>query len=89
LLNERSRRRSSGDAYPNVDFKSGGNAEASAHGFQFNDDFTKSVNRGKDLGVALPDIQSDEDVVLQGQNVQAGAFGGDGGNDNVKQTIEA
>jgi hypothetical protein len=73
--------------YPNVDFKSGGNAEATANGFQFNDDFTKSVNRGKDVGVALPDIQSDEDLTLQGQNVQAGAFGGDGGNDNVKQNI--
>ncbi|MFZ0254982.1 MAG: hypothetical protein WAN46_04895 [Gammaproteobacteria bacterium] len=74
-------------AYPNVDFKSGGNAEATATGFQSNDDFTKLVNRGSDLGVALPDIQSDEDLTLQDQNVQAGAFGGDGGNDNVKQNI--
>ena len=73
--------------YPNVDFKSGGNAEATATGNQSNFDFTKAVNRGEDLGIALPDIQSDEDVVLQGQNVQAGAFGGDGGNDNVKQNI--
>ncbi|MGC1954449.1 MAG: hypothetical protein WA970_18130 [Gammaproteobacteria bacterium] len=73
--------------YPNVDFKSGGNAEATATGFQFNDDFTKLVNRGADLGVALPDAQSDEDVTLQGQNVQAAAIGGDGGNDNVTQTI--
>jgi hypothetical protein len=79
---------SDGYRYPNVDFKSGGNAEATATGAQSNDDFTKLVNVGKDVGVALPDIQSDEDVVLQGQNVQAGAFGGDGGNDNVKQTIE-
>jgi len=74
-------------SYPNVSFKSGGNAEATANGFQFNDDFTKAVNRGKDVGVALPDIQSDEDVVLQGQNVQAAAAGGDGGNDNVIQNI--
>ena len=73
--------------YPNVDFKSGGNAEATANGFQFNDDFTKAVNRGEDVGVALPDIQSDEDLVLQGQNVQAAAAGGDGGNDNVIQNI--
>lgn len=73
--------------YPNVDFKSGGNAEATANGFQFNEDFTKLVNRGEDVGVALPDIQSDEDLVLQGQNVQAAAAGGDGGNDNVTQTI--
>lgn len=77
-----------GYAYPNVDFKSGGNAEATANGLQFNDDFTKAVNRGKDVGVALPDIQSDEDFTAQSQNVQAGAFGGDGGNDNVKQNIE-
>ncbi|MGC1951533.1 MAG: hypothetical protein WA970_02900 [Gammaproteobacteria bacterium] len=55
--------------------------------FFSNDDFTKLVNRGSDLGVALPDIQSDEDLVLQSQNVQAGAFGGDGGSDNVKQNI--
>lgn len=73
--------------YPNIDFKSGGNAEATANGFQFNDDFTKLVNRGADLGVALPDVQSDEDKTLQAQNVQAAAVGGDGGNDNVKQTI--
>ncbi|MFZ0255856.1 MAG: hypothetical protein WAN46_09445 [Gammaproteobacteria bacterium] len=73
--------------YPNVDFKSGGNAEATATGFQSNDDFAKLVNVGKDVGVALPDIQTDEDVTLQGQNVQAGAFGGEGGNDNVKQNI--
>ena len=73
--------------YPNVDFKSGGNAEATANGFRFNDDFTKAVNRGEDVGVALPDIQSDEDLVLQGQNVQAAAAGGDGGNDNVIQNI--
>lgn len=73
--------------YPNVDFKSGGNAEATATGLQSNDDFTKLVNVGKDVGVAVPDIQSDEDLTLQGQNVQAGAFGGDGGNDNVTQNI--
>ncbi|MFZ0258317.1 MAG: hypothetical protein WAN46_22395 [Gammaproteobacteria bacterium] len=73
--------------YPNVDIKSGGNAEAAANGFQFNENFAKLVNRGADLGVALPDVQSDEDVTLQGQNVQAAAVGGDGGNDNVIQTI--
>jgi hypothetical protein len=76
-----------GYSYPNVDFKSGGNAEATATGIQSNDDFTKLVNVGQDVGVALPDIQTDEDVTLQGQNVQAGAFGGDGGHDNVKQNI--
>ena len=53
--------------YQNVDFKSGGNAEATATGFQSNDDFAKLVNVGKDVGVALPDIQTDEDVTLQGQ----------------------
>lgn len=74
-------------AFPSVDFKSGGNAEATAKGFQFNDNFAKLVNRGSDLGVALPDVQSDEDVTLQDQNVQAAAVGGDGGNDNVTQTI--
>ena len=76
-----------GYGYPNVDFKSGGNAEATATGFQSSDDFSKIVNRGSDLGVALPDVQSDEDFTVQGQNVQAGAFGGDSGNDNVKQDI--
>jgi hypothetical protein len=73
--------------YPNVDFKSGGNAEATATADQSNFDSAKLINKGADLGVALPDVQSDEDLVLQGQNVQAGAFGGDGGNDNVKQNI--
>jgi hypothetical protein len=73
--------------YPQVDFKSGGNAEATATGNQSNFDSAKLINKGADLGVSLPDIQSDEDFVLQGQNVQAGAFGGDGGNDNVKQNI--
>ena len=73
--------------YPNVDFKSGGQAEANAYGNQYNDDYTKQVNKGFDLGVANPDILTDEDLVKQGQNVEAGAFGGDGGNDNVKQNI--
>ena len=73
--------------YPNVDFKSGGNAEATATGFQSNDDFTKLVNRGKDLGVANADVQSDEDFTAQSQNVQAAALGGDGGRDNVYQNI--
>ena len=72
---------------PNVDFKSGGNAEASATGNQSNTDFTKLVNKGIDVGVANPDILSDEDLVAQGQNVEAGAFGGSGGTDNVNQNI--
>lgn len=72
---------------PNVDFKSGGNAEANATGFQFNEDLTKIVNRGKDLGVANPDLQSDEDFTVQSQNVQAAALGGHGGVDNVYQNI--
>ena len=74
-------------AYPNIDIKSGGNAEATATADQSNFDSTKLVNKGFDLGVALPDVQSDEDFTLQAQNVPAGAFGGDGGNDNVKQNI--
>ena len=73
--------------YPNVDFKSGGNAEATATGDQSNFDFTKLINKGTDLGVANPDIQSDEDFTVQGQNVQAAALGGDGGRDNVHQTL--
>jgi hypothetical protein len=73
--------------YPNVDFKSGGNAEATATGRQSNYDPTKLVNKGYDLGVANPDIQTDEDVVLQGQNVAAVAEGGGGGQDNVYQDI--
>lgn len=74
-------------SYPNVDFKSGGNAEATATADQSNFDSAKLVNKGIDLGVALPDVQSDEDLTLQGQNVQAGAFGGQGGQDNVKQNL--
>lgn len=72
---------------PDVDFKSGGNAEANATGTQSNTDFTKLVNSGIDVGVANPDIQTDEDFTAQGQNVGAGAFGGDGGTDNVYQNI--
>jgi hypothetical protein len=74
--------------YPNVDFKSGGNAEATATADQSNFDSAKLINKGADLGVANPDLQSDEDVVLQGQNVQAGALGGTGGQDNVYQDID-
>jgi hypothetical protein len=51
----------------------------------WHDAFAKLVNVGEDVGVALPDIQTDEDVTLEGQNVQAGAFSGDGGHDNVGQ----
>lgn len=74
-------------SYPNVDFKSGGNAEATATADQSNFDSAKLINKGFDLGVASPDIQSDEDATLQSQNVQAGAFGGRGGQDNVYQDI--
>ena len=73
--------------YPKFDIKSGGNAEATATADQSNFDSSKLFNKGFDLGVANPDIASDEDLTLQGQNVQAGALGGDGGNDNVKQNI--
>ena len=75
--------------YPNVNFKSGGDATATATANQSNFDSAKLINKAADLGVSLPDIQSDEDLVLQGQNVQAGALGGRGGNDNVIQNIEA
>ncbi|MGC1955622.1 MAG: hypothetical protein WA970_24235 [Gammaproteobacteria bacterium] len=68
-----------------TNFKSGGDATATAEGYQANVDPTKMFNKGLDLGVANPDIQTDEDITLQGQNVQAGAFGGVGGGDNVAQ----
>lgn len=74
--------------YPNVDFKSGGNAEATATADQSNFDSAKLFNRGFDLGVANPEIQSDEDNTLQAQNVQAAAVGGAGGQDNVYQDID-
>jgi hypothetical protein len=73
--------------YPNVDFKSGGNAEATATADQSNFDSAKLINQGADLGVANPDIQSNKDVTFQAQNVQAGAFGGHGGQDNAYQNI--
>ena len=73
--------------YPKFDIKSGGDATATANGFQFNDGFAKIVNRGEDVGVANPDIQTDEDNTFQAQNVQAAAVGGSGGNDNVAQNI--
>jgi len=68
-----------------TDFKSGGDATATAEGHQQNVDPTKMFNKGLDFGVANPDIQTDEDITQQGQNVQAGAFGGFGGVDNVAQ----
>lgn len=73
--------------YPNVDIKSGGDATATAEGYQANYDSARLFNRGADLGVANPDIQSDEDFTAQAQNVQAAALGGHGGVDNVYQNI--
>lgn len=70
-----------------TNFKTGGDATATAEGHQANVDPTKMFNKGFDVGVANPDIQSDEDVTLQGQNVQAGAFGGAGGQDNAYQNL--
>lgn len=71
--------------YPNVNFKAGGDATATATAEQSNYDSARLINAGLDVGVANPDIQTDKDVVVQGQNVQAGAFGGHGGQDNVYQ----
>lgn len=71
-----------------VDFKSGGYGEANATGDQSNYDSAKLVNKGFDLGVANPNIQSDEDITKQGQNVAAVAEGGSGGQDNVYQDIK-
>jgi hypothetical protein len=68
-----------------VDFKNGGYGEANAAGYQSNYDSAKLVNKGFDLGVANPDIQTDEDITKQGQNVTAVAEGGSGGQDNVYQ----
>lgn len=73
--------------YRNVDFKSGGDATATAEGHQANADLTRMVNAGTDVGVANPDIFSDKDFTHQGQNVGAGALGGAGGSDNVYQNI--
>ena len=70
-----------------VDFKTGGDATATAEGAQLNIDPTLMVNAGLDLGVANPDILTDEDRLRQGQNVVAGALGGAGGNDNISQNI--
>ena len=70
-----------------VDFKAGGDATAAAAGAQQNVDPTKMFNKGLDLGVANPDIQSDDDLTKQGQNVGAVAEGGGGGQDNVYQGI--
>lgn len=74
-------------SYGNVDFKSGGNAEANAAAAQENFDAAKIVNVGKDLGVGNLDAQSDEDFLAQAQNAQAAAAGGQGGRDNVQQNI--
>lgn len=68
-----------------VDFKSGGYGEANATGHQSNSDSSKLIDKGFDLGVASPGIQSDEDITKQGQNVAAVAEGGSGGQDNVYQ----
>ena len=70
-----------------VDFKAGGDATATAEGNQANFDSAGLFNHGADLGVANPDIQTDEDFAAQMQNVQAGALGGHGGQDNVYQNI--
>lgn len=70
-----------------TNFKAGGNAEAQAQGYQFNVDPTYQANVAEGLGVANPDIQSDNDLAAQMQDVQAGALGGSGGQDNVHQTI--
>lgn len=72
---------------PNVDFKSGGDATATAEGYQANVDLTQLSNAGFTVGVANPNIQSDDDITGQSQNVGAGAFGGHGGTDNVSQNI--
>ena len=76
-----------GYGYPNVDFKSGGDGTATAEGYQSNWDSANLVNKGHDVGVALPDVQTDEDITKQGQNVQAAGFGGHGGADNVYQNL--
>jgi hypothetical protein len=70
-----------------ADFKAGGDATATAEGNQANFDSAKLINKGADFGVALPDVQTDEDATFQAQNAQAGAFGGHGGQDNVYQDI--
>jgi hypothetical protein len=71
-----------------ANFKTGGDATATAEGQQANIDPTKMFNKGVDVGVASPDIQTDEDVTQQAQNVGAGAFGGGGGGDNVYQNLD-
>lgn len=40
--------------YPDVDFKSGGDATATAEGYQANVDPTKMFNKGVNVGVANP-----------------------------------
>lgn len=73
---------------PDFDIKSGGDADAYARATQSNEDPTKLFNKGFDVGVANPDVLSDEDVTKQGQSTQAGAFGGAGGEDNVYQSTK-
>lgn len=70
-----------------TNFKAGGDAAAAAAGVQTNVDPTHLTNAGFDVGVANPDIQTDEDITAQGQNVGAVAEGGGGGGDNVYQNI--
>jgi len=70
-----------------TNFKSGGDATATATGDQSNFDSAHLTNVGEGFGVANPDIQTDEDITRQAQNVAAGAFGGSGGVDNVSQNI--
>lgn len=70
-----------------VDFKSGGDASASASGFQSNYDAAGLVNVAEGTGVANPDIQTDEDLTAQRQNAEAGALGGAGGRDNSYQNL--
>lgn len=71
----------------NPSFKTGGDAAAAASGFQSNVDPTRLTNAGFDVGVANPDIQTDEDITSQAQRVGAVAEGGSGGADNVYQNI--
>ena len=70
-----------------TDFKGGGYGEAQASGSQSNYDSATLVNRGFDLGVANPDIATDEDITRQGQSATAVAEGGSGGRDNVYQNV--
>ena len=70
-----------------IDFKTGGDSDATAAAAQLNFDPTLLVNAGVDVGVGNLDILTDEDIVRQGQRVGAMAEGGAGGTDNVTQNI--